>query len=62
RIPLALRDQVKEEVQKLQKKGVLEPITEPTSWVNQLVVTPKPNGKLRLCIDSRELNKALVRE
>lgn len=32
---------------------------EPTDWVSSLVVTEKPNGKLRACIDPQHLNKAL---
>ena len=34
---------------------------EPTDWVSSLVVTEKPNGKLRVCIDPQHLNKALKR-
>ena len=30
--------------------------------VSQLVVVPKKNGGVRVCIDPRELNKALLRE
>ena len=34
---------------------------EPTDWVSSLVVTEKPNGKLRVCIDLQCLNTALKR-
>ena len=34
---------------------------EPTDWVSGLVVTEKPNGKLRVCIDPQHLHKALKR-
>ena len=41
---------------------VIEPITEPTDWVSPLVIVEKPNGKLRICIDPRDLNKAIKRQ
>ncbi|KAK2152955.1 hypothetical protein LSH36_313g00006 [Paralvinella palmiformis] len=31
-------------------------------WVNQLVITLKDTGAVRVCIDPRELNKSLLRE
>ena len=36
--------------------------TKPADWVNSMVVVPKPNGKVRICIDPRDLNKAVLRE
>ena len=37
-----------------------EPVQKLTYWVNGLVVVvEKPNGKLRVCLDSRPLNKAI---
>ena len=35
---------------------------EPTEWVSSLVVVQKPNGKVRLCLGPRDLNKAIQRE
>ncbi|CAC5390471.1 unnamed protein product [Mytilus coruscus] len=35
-------------------------VDEPTDWVNSLVVVEKPKtGKLRICLDPRNLNKAI---
>lgn len=37
-------------------------MTEPTEWVNALVAVEKPKtGKLRVCLDTRPLNKAIQR-
>ena len=44
------------------KLGVITKVEEPTPWVSQLVVVTKKNGGVRVCIDPRELNKALLRE
>ena len=35
---------------------------EPTPWCSQLVIASKKNGDIRVCLDPKELNKALLRE
>lgn len=62
KLPLAIEDAVKEELDRLVEKGVLVPTTEPNEWVSQMAVVHKPSGKLRICIDSQPLNEALKRE
>jgi hypothetical protein len=46
---------VKEEIDKLLECGFiyLVPYSE---WVSPIVVVPKKNGKLRICVDFRKLN------
>ena len=39
--------------------GIIEPAEKPTNWVNGLVLVERPNGKLRVCLDPRPLNKAI---
>ena len=41
---------------------IIEPFQKTTVWVNGLVVVERPNGKLRVCLDPRPLNKAIKRE
>ena len=60
RVPLALKERLKEELARLEKANVIKR-EEPTDWVSSLVVTEKPNGKLRVYIDPQHLNKALKR-
>ena len=60
KIPVALRDRLKSELENLTEKGIIAPVTEPTPWVNNLVIVEKPN-KLRICLDPRDLNKAIQR-
>ena len=62
RLPIELRDQTKQELDRLVLKGVLAPVDEPTEWVNQMAVATKKDGSLRICIDPRSLNLALKRE
>ena len=62
KIPLALKPVLKTELDRLEKKGVIRKIDEPTEWVNQYVFARKKNGEHRLCLDPRPLNANLNRE
>ena len=75
KVPVHLQDAFHEEVERLVKIDVLEPVIEPTEWVNSFVVVEKvidssnahsPNHSIkksiRLCIDPKDLNEALERE
>ena len=47
--------------------GVLTPVSEPTDWVNGIVLSETTNDrgevtKIRVCLDLRDLNKAIKRE
>ena len=44
------------------KQGIIVPVDESTDWVNSLVVREKPDGSLRICLDHKDLNKAIKRE
>ena len=57
RTPIALRDKIKAELERMTDLGVIEKQEEPTPWVNSMVTVLKPNGKLRICIDPKDLNK-----
>ena len=61
RIPLAVKEDVEEELLRLEKLGVITRETRPTDWVSGMVVAKKPSGKLRICLDPKPLNKALKR-
>ena len=62
KIPVTIRKKVKDELARMEQLGVIERIHEPADWVNSMVTVMKPNGKLRICIDPRDLNKAIKRE
>ena len=48
---------VKEELDKLLKVGFIYPV-EAVTWLSPIVIVPKKNGKLRICVDYRKLNAA----
>jgi hypothetical protein len=56
-----LREILKEELQKLLNAGFIYPISD-SEWVSSLVIVPKKNGKWRVCVDYRALNKATKKD
>ena len=56
RVPLELVDKLNFELNEMEKNGVIEKVTKPTDWVNSIVIREKPNGRLRLCLDPKDLN------
>ena len=48
---------IQEEINKLIECGFIYEIEHPT-WVSPIVVVPKKNGKLRVCIDLKKVNAA----
>ena len=53
---------LKETLDEMQEKGVIEPVKHPTDWVNSMVCTEKKNGKLQPSLDPSKLNKYIMRE
>ena len=43
----------------MRSQEIICKITEQTEWVSSLVVVEKPNGKLWVCIDPKDLNRAI---
>ena len=62
RVPLPLLPKVKEELQRMERLGVITKIEEPTDWCAGMVVVPKQNGKVRICVDLTKLNESVRRE
>ena len=62
RIPTALREKFKGELDRLGKIRVLAKVDEPTAWVSSVVYATKKSGSLRICLNPRPLNQAVKRE
>ncbi|XP_053954964.1 uncharacterized protein K02A2.6-like [Anastrepha ludens] len=41
---------------------IIEPVSGPTSWISPIVIVFKEGGEMRLCIDMRRANQAVLRE
>ena len=62
RIPFHVRQKVSDELDNLERQGIIEKVEGATPWVSPLVIIPKKNGDVRLCVDMRMANKAIRRE
>ena len=62
RIPFHLRQKDSEALQQLENDDVIEKVEGPTPWISPLVVIPKSDGTVQLCVDMRMANRAIQRE
>ena len=63
RIPFQLRDKVDCKLNELIDADIIEEVPDgPTEWVSPLVVIPKNDGDVRICVDMRRANEAVIRE
>ena len=62
RVPFSVKDKVTAKINELLEKDIIEKVKGPTVWVSPVVVTPKPSGYIRLCVDMRRANEAIIQE
>ena len=62
RVALPLLPKLKHSLVELEKQNIIKKVEEATDWVNALVITKKPNGSLRICLDPKDLNENIQRE
>ena len=59
-VPVHLQPAYKRELERLTDLGIINEVqNEFTPWVNSVVVTPKADGSIRLCLAPQDLNKAV---
>ena len=61
RLPVAMREKVKAELDRMISLGVITPVSEPSEWVSMVATHKNNSDDIRLCIDPRDLNKVLKR-
>ena len=44
RVPVALKEKLKNELDRLTQRKVISPIQEPTDWVSSMIAAKKPDG------------------
>ena len=59
--PINLRDEIEEELKTMESQGIIRKVREPTEWVSSRLYFRKKNGKLRPCLDPKDLNRAIMR-
>ena len=62
KIPIEYQEKIEKELDRMEEQGIITKVTEPTEWVNSITYPVKPNGDLRICLDPKDLNKAINRE
>ena len=62
RMPFPIRTQVVEKINELEKADIILKVEGPTPLVSPLVAVPEKNGEVRVCVDMRQANKAVLRE
>ncbi len=62
RVALPLMNKVREELKRMESLDIIRKVDEPTLWCSGMVVVPKANGQVRICLDLTKLNQYVVRE
>ena len=60
RVPIALQSKLEAALDEMEKKGIISKVEGFTPWTNSLVIREKSNGKLRICLDPKDLNTAII--
>ena len=60
REPLGMQGAVKEELEKMLSKGIIEPSN--SAWASPIVLVRKRDGSIRFCIDYRKLNEVTKKD
>lgn len=57
-----MREKVYGELVRIKNMDVITKVTEPKKWCSGMVVVPKANGDIRVCVDLTPLNESVIRE
>ena len=56
-----MREEIKSELENMQSLGDIKRVNQPTDCVSSIVYSRKASGQLRICLDPKDLNKAVKR-
>ena len=62
RVAIPLLPKVKEELNRMEQAGVISRVDVPTKWCTGMVVVPKTDGAICICVDLTKLNSSVQRE
>lgn len=61
RIPHSLKSKVNAKLQEMKEQGIIEKVEGATPWLSPMIAIPKKSGDIRLVLDMRVPNIALIR-
>ena len=62
KVPIEYKEEIEKELAEMVHQRIITKQTKPTPWVSSLTYPKKANGKLRICLDPKDLNKAIIHE
>lgn len=62
KVPIEYCEEIERELKDMERQGIITKQVDPTPWVSSLTYPKKANGKLRICLDPKDLNRAIIRE
>lgn len=62
RIPFPLEELAIAKLKELEQQDIIERINEASEWVSPMIVKRKSHNEVRIIVDLREANKAVIRE
>ena len=60
KVPIEYQKQIECTLKEMVKKRVIMAVSQPTEWVSSLTYPCQPDGTLCICLDPKDLNKAIV--
>ena len=62
RVPESVKLKLKSELDRLESEGVIVKCAEPSEWISHTVNVVRPNKPIRICLDPKHRNEAILRE
>ncbi|XP_062538474.1 uncharacterized protein K02A2.6-like [Armigeres subalbatus] len=62
RPPIAIEEKIEHKLRSLLEQDIIEQVNGPSPWISPMVPVTKESGDIRLCIDMRQANQAVLRE
>ena len=62
KVSIEYKEEIEKELGEMVCQGIIMKQTEPTTWVSSLTYPEEANGKLRICLNPKDLNKAIIHE
>ena len=62
RVPYNLREKLEKKIDELESLDIIEKVQGTSRWCSPIVVVPKSDGDVRVCVDMRRANEAVLKE